>query len=249
MASEYIQALKRELRQKKVRYQDLAKHLGLSESGVKKLLNSEDIAMSRLQKILEILELSLSDLENLVSRKSVQEVELSEKQQRELIRNFDVFCFYWKIAVEKQSLEKIQKEFSLSKAQLASYLRKLDELNLIRWKTGQSFQSVHQQLVRWVGQGPLLDYINREWGRRVLEQSLTQIKSQTRGERSLFQLKYLTLTSYQIQELVEELSKRGDELSIQASREERLRPETQLIKLGFVLAFAPMEFVPKLGST
>ncbi|MGE0631092.1 MAG: helix-turn-helix domain-containing protein [Pseudobdellovibrionaceae bacterium] len=242
----YIQCLKQELKRQKIRYSDLAQKMTMSESGLKKALNSNDISFERLQKILDLLGLSLSEFEGLANQQSVQEIELSEKQQKDLIQNFDVFSFYWKIAVEGKDLEKVKTQFSLSHTQVVKYLRRLDELNLIRWKEGQSFKKVHTKLVRWVGEGPLLDYIRKEWGHKVIVKSLSALKGRTKSSQSLFQLKYLTLTESQIMEFIEELSQRGDQLSVQSAREAKIRPEGQLIQLGLIVAMTPMNFVDKI---
>ena len=72
--TDVFQILKRTLRAKGVTYRDLAKHLGLSESGVKKMFLAKDLPLGRLIEIAEWLGVSAADLVRLMENEEIAEV-------------------------------------------------------------------------------------------------------------------------------------------------------------------------------
>ncbi len=60
-----LKVLKLILKNKKIKYIEASKELGMSESGFKKLMTSKDISIQRLNQICELVDISTADLLNL----------------------------------------------------------------------------------------------------------------------------------------------------------------------------------------
>ena len=67
-----IITLKKALKAKGIKYKDVAKHLCMSESNIKRQFTQGDISLSRLEKICDLLSMEISDLLELVQLESTQ---------------------------------------------------------------------------------------------------------------------------------------------------------------------------------
>lgn len=128
----FIQALKKELKSSQVNYRDLAKHLQMSEAGVKKLLNKNDLSMSRAHQICNAIGISVYDVMRASEEDSMHSKKFNQQQVNFFLENINYFKFYMRLAYEQKSPEEIQLESGLSDKSLFRYLKKLDDLKLIK---------------------------------------------------------------------------------------------------------------------
>ncbi|MFG1499404.1 helix-turn-helix transcriptional regulator [Halobacteriovorax sp. XZX-3] len=125
-----IKATKAILSESKIRYAQVAHALGMSESGVKKMFTSEDISLSKLLSILDILDITLED----VLRKSLEfrPIEKLKKQQIDaFLEEPKLFFFFMKLREFKYKPALLKKEYSLTKLEMESYLSKLVKIDII----------------------------------------------------------------------------------------------------------------------
>jgi DNA-binding CsgD family transcriptional regulator len=127
-----LQILKKELKAQGHTYKDIARYLNLSEAGVKKLFSKKDIGLHKLSRLCELLQTNPADLLNLASQLEAESHVFSEKQVRFFISNKNYFHFFMKLAYEQKRPVEIQNEFSLSAKTMNMYLKKLEELELIK---------------------------------------------------------------------------------------------------------------------
>lgn len=130
--SRIIKTLKLELKKNKITYLDLAKQLGITEAGVKKILNKSDISLKKIEAICSALNISLTELFKLAENEDIDSVRFTDEQIDFFLNRPHFFHFFMKLAYEQKKPKEIQNEFQLSTKSLSLYLKRLEELNLIK---------------------------------------------------------------------------------------------------------------------
>lgn len=184
-----IQKLKLILKNRNLTYRDLAKQLDMSESGLKKFLQSKDGSLARLAQISKLLGISLADLIE-DNTWEVYPVQFTEAQQKTFLAEPLVFEFYWKLVYERQSLDMITDKKHLSQAMVNQILRTLDRLNLIQWGPGGKIRVPDVVPITWVGDGPFIRQIFRNWSQSFVE----SLAAPERSSNSHFHFRYLQAT-------------------------------------------------------
>lgn len=156
-----MSVVKATLKRQKITYGELAQRLKLSESGVKKILSAKDGSFERLARICEELGLSMSEL--LAGEDETLELSFSAAQQEYLAGNTAAFRLYWALVYERRTLPEAEKLAGLRGKETFSALRKLDQLNLLALLPGNRLRIPAVRAVRWVGDGPLVRKLHREW--------------------------------------------------------------------------------------
>ena len=94
--------IRRALRARGMTYRELGRHLGLSESGVKKVFASRDCNLDRLLAIAEVLEIEASELLSEAERPRANRVELGESAQRWLLDHPEHFAWFWWLTTTRE---------------------------------------------------------------------------------------------------------------------------------------------------
>ncbi len=165
-----MNVLKKALRMRGLSYRDLAEHMGLSESGVKKIFTANDCSFHRLTQIAQALDLRISDVFAELDHSEFKSTHFTEAQQVFFLKHRDAFVFYFKLVILRMDLSEIQKELKLTNATKFKYLRKLDELNMIRLLPGDKVKLPPISMIRDFGSGPLLTQLYQEWGMAMVQQ-------------------------------------------------------------------------------
>ena len=127
-----IQIIKRDLKSKGITYKDIGLYLKMTEAGVKKLLSKDDISFNKLKLLCDLLQISPNELLNAVDESETEAHTFSEKQVKFFLNNPHYFHFFMKLAYEQKNPRLIQAEYKISAKSLNMYLRKLEELGLIK---------------------------------------------------------------------------------------------------------------------
>ncbi|WP_374029322.1 helix-turn-helix domain-containing protein [Bdellovibrio bacteriovorus] len=155
--------LKNILRERKISYAELAKQLGMSESGLKKVFTSNDISFSRVSQIAGALGLRVTDLLNEIENNETHSVAFSSEEQKYFSENKETFYFFVRLLIERNSVEEIQEEFQLTPAETFKILKKLDSFGWIQLLPENKIKLPPLSLVRDFGSGPFLEHIYQEW--------------------------------------------------------------------------------------
>lgn len=156
-----MDAVKAALKRQKLTYAELAKRLELSESGLKKILSATDGSFQRLAQICEVLGLSMRDV--LAGEDLTLDVSFTLAQQEYLAANSVAFRLFWALVYERRPLQEAEKLAGLNGKEVFSVLRKLDQLNLLELLPGNRLRVPAVRPIRWVGDGPLIRKLHREW--------------------------------------------------------------------------------------
>ena len=234
-----VSTLKKVLKVKKITYKSLADELGMSESGVKKLLTSKDISLTRVEQITRIIGLSLADLFQIASEEDVKNVKLSPKQESALFENNMLFRVYWFLAVEEKTLDAIKKSEKLTADQLQRNLMKLENLDLIKIGKNNRVASVHKGLFRWASDGPLVKKLNNEWS----ENTLRKVLSGKNSNDQLHRLSYLRLSDKSKTAFYDRLNELVNEFARLSQREKTRYADRDLTSISSLIAIADSGFI------
>jgi len=213
-----IEALKRVLKERGLTYRELAKGIGLSESGVKKIFLAQDGSFQRLAQICRYVGLSLAEI---VEDKRVVDVGFTNEQQKAFLKEPGLFSFYWLLVYERRPLLEVQQELKLNKAETFRLARKLDLLGLIRLLPGDRLRLPTVKAVRWTGDGEFIRTIYRNWSRAFID----ALAKPVHQEGELFIFRYLQMTKKTYGEFLSALHTLESEFTRRSIHEMRTVPK------------------------
>ncbi len=226
--SVYIQTLKLLLKKKKLTYEQVASSLGMTESGVKKMLNTKDISLTRLQQILKLLGIGLTQFAQMCEQKNIKLVQLTAKQENYLIQNKLGLNIYWRFAVEKKTIQQISQFEKIDEKQILLILEKLYLLGLIK-KTKKSYARLHEEKFRFDESSTFVQALNKNWSELTLARSLQ--KSTNHFQRLV--TTQISTSSYQ--RFLKKFEDLVQELALQSQQDEINVPNQDLQSLTALL--------------
>ncbi|MCA9671657.1 MAG: helix-turn-helix transcriptional regulator [Myxococcales bacterium] len=246
-----VEVIKSALRAHGLTYAELAGRIGMSASGVKKLLNADDAGFGRLSDIAAVLGVPLGELIE-ASQRGDETVELSEAAQRYFLAQPRCFAFYWKLAVEGMTPAEIGARFGVSEERRERYLTALQSLGLVARRGGEvRLESRHPArpgaLVRWAEGGPLLAQLDQRWARELADEGAA---SATRGDGAeqgrCFRLHFVRVRRQTREAMLRALQDVVDTYRRQAQREALTTARDELLPLSLLVTAAPRSFVEKV---
>lgn len=207
--------LRKILKDRKISYKELAQKMRLSESGTKKIFAGHDCSFVRLSQICRVLGFKLSDLLDEMDRGESKRVQFTADQQKCFFKDMRLFRFFIKLAIERQSIKHIQKEFALSEKEIFKLLKRLDEIGLIQLHPGNKVKLPGLKLVKSFGEGPLLEKLYQDWGREIVG-DLAYPKYQATGQ---FIVRTLSMKEETYKELLSRLLALEEEFLKRSVRE------------------------------
>lgn len=203
-------ALKSVLMEKNLSYAKLAGRIGMSESGVKKLLTGKDISFSRLQTVCAALGLELTQLLDRCRAIPARQVHLNAEQTDFFLENQEAFDFYWLLVGENLAANEAARALGLSLAEKSRILRQLDELGLIEWH-------MDDRIRRKVPRGmPLVWDARNPVVRAQTERWAAQLVGDAFGGRGMMSLVQMGLSESRCEELRRRLRAVVDEFSAES---------------------------------
>jgi DNA-binding Xre family transcriptional regulator/DNA-binding PadR family transcriptional regulator len=125
--------IKQLLRQRKLTYRQLAQRIGMSHSGLKKLLNAEDLPLSRLGAICAALDLSLAEFFREVDGERRRLLHLTPAQEQCLGEDPTALQVFSRLAHQGWTVAQILARDRLSRGAVYAALRRLEATGLLRW--------------------------------------------------------------------------------------------------------------------
>ncbi len=223
-----LKALKLILKNKKMNYTDLSNQLGLSESGLKKMMTSNDISIHRLNKICQIIDISMIDLLKLSQTQVIENIEFTDRQTALLLKDSFALMIFWMLTIERKSPLEIKKSEKISAADFQKILYKLESVDLINTK-GQ-ITATHKGLYRWGDSSPLVQKMNSEWSKLTLEKSLKK------SAHHFHRLSYVQITKKDRDKIIEKISDLMNEIANLHQSSKYEKNQDQLVPLSIVIA-------------
>lgn len=155
-----LQAVKGLLKQHKINYAQVASHLELSESSVKRSFSQGQISLDRLIKICQLMDLELVDLLQVIQNQGTELVQLTAKQERLIVSDVKFLlvtvcvCNHW-------SFDEIQQTYQIEVAELVNMLLRLEQTELLELKPNNLIKLKISPNFHWIENGPIQSFFEQ----------------------------------------------------------------------------------------
>lgn len=225
-----LDALKRVLKSRRVTYGDLAQRVGLSEASVKRLFSQQTFTLSRLQQVLEALEMDFFELAKLARGAGDAPQEMTEAQEQALAAEPHLMGVFYLLFNDWQPAQ-ILARYELSEAELTRLLAKLDRLQLIDLLPGNRIRLKVSRHLRLKPSGA----IRAKHGQRTMAEFLA-VEFDRHGGHFLFEYRDISPASFAVmQRKIDRLAAEFNEL---AELDSTLPPD-QRPSIGLALGMRP----------
>ncbi|MFN7728606.1 MAG: helix-turn-helix domain-containing protein [Bdellovibrio sp.] len=229
--------LKNLLKTRGLTYQDLAADLECSLPTVKRILGPEELTLTRLLQLCEILEIDLADLEALTTETNDREEKFSPAQDQFLAKNPHMFAYLMKL-FSGESPKKIAEQSGLTPRSTDKYLIALEKQGLIRVSARQKVKPAFRRIPT-LGRGPLAKTFFESMIRAAAQFFINSIhESFSKAEQPTdlangkkFGILSLQLSKISYRQWAEEQEKNLRHLEKLSNYEEKALPPEQLMTL------------------
>ncbi|KQV99588.1 helix-turn-helix transcriptional regulator [Rhizobacter sp. Root1221] len=152
-----VTTLKAELKASQVTYADLAEHLGMSESSIKRIFAKGDMPLSRIDDVLRVLKMDFAELARKVAEAQPLRSELTLEQERAVVADRRLLLIAI-CCLSQWSLEQILGTYTLNEAECLVYLKLLDRLRIIELRPLNRYRLKVAKTFRWRPNGPVMTY-------------------------------------------------------------------------------------------
>lgn len=230
--------LKQALRKKKLTYAALADRLGMSESGIKKIMSGHDVSLQRLAEICEQAGIDPVDLLTVSWKSAPVPFRFNERQIAFFERHPNYRNFHTALLSLDLDLERLQADFELDPRSMRLYLDKLEELELISQRSDGSVVSAIPAPYRMGSSGASAD---QQLKHDFL--SLT-LREQTQGRRVF--MAGMRMTVEHLEEFKQAIRDVIVEYGMIAHRDKLTLDERDLVDMGILAAMAPCRLLDYL---
>jgi len=234
--------IKQAMKSKKFTYESLAKQLGMSGSGLKKLLAANDCSLNKLYGISFALGIDVNELLKSSQEMKSTEIKFSKAQEDFFQKNPDHFFFFWELVDNDMSLEKLKKLYGLNERSTRKYLTALDRAGLIELHPNDVVKHKYGGNTRWnmidsqVGQRAMIEFHDGFLRRLRMPDPKTKNKRALRWIN--FQVKRSTY-----EDLVSASNELMNEFIRRVRREKPLCDPKDLIPAGVLLGIMEFRFL------
>lgn len=152
-----VNTLKRKLRARRVSYEQIARHLGLSLSTVKRLFSAGGFTLRRLEAVCELAEVDLLELARDAESERLRVTSLTVEQERELVADPELLLVAI-CALGRWRFERIFERYQMTRPHLIKLLVRLDRLGLIELLPENRIKLRVAPNFAWLPDGPIHRY-------------------------------------------------------------------------------------------
>ena len=154
-----VEALKRELKVRRITYATLAPQLDLSEASVKRMFSRRDFTLKRLDEICRCAQIEFSDLARAVARDEALISYLTLEQEKEIVSDRKLFL----VAVcllNHVTFDQIVETYDISIAECVKLMVRLDRLKFIELLPANRAKLLISRTFGWLPDGPIQQFFN-----------------------------------------------------------------------------------------
>jgi AraC-like DNA-binding protein len=152
-----IAALKEELKAAHITYADLAEHLDMAESSIKRMFSQADMPLSRIDEVLRVLKMDFADLARRVSDAQPMRRELSLVAEETVVRDpkllLSAIC-----CLSHWTFEQLTTTYAYTEAEAVACMVQLDRLGIIELRPMNRYRLLVAKTFRWRPDGPVMRY-------------------------------------------------------------------------------------------
>ncbi len=159
-AVELVEALKREMRARRVTYRDLAGKLELSEGAVKRMFALNRMSLDRVDQICDVLKVDLAELVDNYLQNEQRLDQLSEAQERQLVQD-PKRLLVAACVLNRWSFEEILDIYAMPATECIRHLAALDKIRFIELLPANRYRIKVSDSFRWRPGGPIEKFFER----------------------------------------------------------------------------------------
>lgn len=152
-----VKALKATLKAHDITYAQIAEHLGLSLSSVKRLFSTGRFSLQRLEQVCDLVEIDLLELARLAQEDRLQVESLTADQERQLISD-PALMLTAVCVLNRWTYGKIIERYRFSTVQLNNLLVRLDRIGLVELLPAKRVRLRVARNFAWLPGGPIHRY-------------------------------------------------------------------------------------------
>ncbi len=229
-----LDALKRQLKSRGIRYADLADRLGVSIPTVKRSLNDGSISVERLLALCDIANVEIGTLVIAAHREKPRPTSLTLQQERVLAKDTRLLSFL-NLLLNDWEVAEIVKNFEIDERACERMLLQLDRLGIVELGASLRFKLLVERSIRWRTGGPIAAAL----GVRALNEYLTDSAFTRRDEFLRYSVREVSLATHAtMQRKLQVLAREFDEL---ADLDGGL-PPNERVSVGMLAAIRPWNF-------
>ena len=152
-----VDALKQALKSRGVSYAEVARHLTLSESSVKRLFSTGAFSLARLEAVSELANIDLLELARLADEQRLRVPSLTVEQEREVVGD-PALLLVSVCVLNRWSFERILARYRFTEPQLIGLLARLDRMGVIELLPGNRIRLLITRNFAWLPDGPIHRY-------------------------------------------------------------------------------------------
>lgn len=228
-----VEELKRYLRKQGITYVQVAEHLGMSESNVKRMFSRQSFSAKRFESICNLAGLELSDLIDLMNRHREYLTELTPAQEEALLQNPKLLLLTY-LLVNGWKLDEVTRHFEIEVLELDHLLIQLHRTKLIELLPFKRFKLLTARNFAWRKDGPVQRLFSELVQREFLDSRFDRLDEQLRFVGGLLSPASLA----QMKHSIDRLAREFDELN----QRDAALPIAERRGCGAVFAMRPWEF-------
>lgn len=157
MTDNLVDALKQQMRAKKITYRDAADTLGVSEVTVKRLFSEKSFTIARLEKLCDLTGISLAELMSAAENQLEHVEQLTVAQEEEIVSNPKLLlvgvCIF-----NQYSFEDILAKYTIEEPELTGLFTRLDKLGIIELLPANRYRLRLSPDFSWQRGGPIQQF-------------------------------------------------------------------------------------------
>ncbi|MCY3606748.1 MAG: helix-turn-helix domain-containing protein [Gammaproteobacteria bacterium] len=152
-----MNALKETLKARDITYAEVAGHLGLSLSSVKRQFSTQRFSLHRLEQVCDLAGIDLLELARLAEERRLRVASLTEDQERQLVSD-PALLLTTVCVLNRWTFERIVERYGFSTVQLTNLLVRLDRIGLIELLPAKRIRLRVARNFAWLPGGPIHRY-------------------------------------------------------------------------------------------
>jgi len=155
-----VNTLKRELKSRGVTYADVAEHLQLSQSSIKRSFSTASMTLERLEQVCQFVDLEISDLVQRMTESRQRIAMLNEEQEAEVVEDPKLLLAALSV-LNNLTYEDILATYTLDEHELVQLFATLDRLKIIELLPHNRLRVIVASDFRWIPDGPIAQYFRK----------------------------------------------------------------------------------------
>jgi hypothetical protein len=166
-ASRFVDALKKSVRARGMTYAELARRLRLSEASVKRMFSRGTFTLSRIEEVLNAVQLDLYDVARMCRAAAGNATQLTQEQEIAFAKDERLFAAFW-LVLNGWSFDEIVGNFGVTRTELTIAFARLEKLKLIEWGPRERVKLLVPRDFAWRSGGPA----KKAYARRAMAEFL-----------------------------------------------------------------------------